>query len=134
MLVSHSKVRWVERKLSKLWSETKMFKRAVQTFLPVHCTSRLHNLEFLLPDHSVRYLGSFSSILFTGTAPFEHFGVPARQSYRMMSRRLSTRMQETEHRTGSVVCTEQRSKVGLKRCGCGAAGARRLQRLERVIE
>lgn len=35
----HSEMRWVERRLSKLWAETGKFKRVVQNFFP--CTARL---------------------------------------------------------------------------------------------
>lgn len=102
-------VRWVEKKLSRLGSDTEKSKRFDQRRSAPHSTSVLYNLRFDLLNHLVKDLERSGSLSCTDAATLEHFDVLARQSHRMTSRRPSTRMQKTVQKIKNAVCKVQRT-------------------------
>lgn len=67
-------------------------------------------------------------------APFEHFKVLRKQSYRMRFRRLSKRRQETVQNMESAVCRVQRTEDRLERSGSRGTRPKMRQRLVRREE
>lgn len=67
-------------------------------------------VEFHLLVHLVENLGRFESLNFTDAAPFENFNVLIKQSYRMTSRRRSTKMKKTVESMSNALMKIKKSK------------------------
>lgn len=125
VLVDHRDRRWREGELLRLRGEIREFKSVVEGAFASHCPSGLYTLKYHLLDHLVEDLERFGSISFMDAGPFEHFNVVIKQSYRMTSRRLTTRMDETVQRMGSAVDNVRRPR---ERRNVGGDGASVLKR------
>lgn len=93
--VDHREVRWKERKLSKLRSQTEKFKRVITRVAAPHCTSGLYTLSLSFFNHLVRDLDRSGSKQPTDVASFKLFNVSIRQPYRKTSQKISARVEET---------------------------------------
>lgn len=92
-----------------LRSRIRALNRVVERVPALHCPSGLYTLKFHLPKHLVKYLDTFASIHSTKTRPFEHLNLFIKQSYRLRSPLLSTRMQDADPIMGSIVHNLQRA-------------------------
>lgn len=121
VLADHWEMQWVLKKLPRHLSEIKGFKRIAQKASAPQCASRSYTSKPHLLDLSVKDLKRFGNMLFTDAELFEHLNVLTEQSYRMKSRELSTRMQETAQNMTSGVCRVQGTESRVDRYGCVAA-------------
>lgn len=78
VLVSHREIRWVDKELLKLRSQTEELKHIFHRVSAMRCTSVMYTLKFHLFDHLVGGLKKFESMSFTDAALFEHSDVPAK--------------------------------------------------------
>lgn len=73
----------------------------------------------------------FRSMSSTDASFFEHFNVLSKQSYRMISRWLLTRMRETVETMENEVCEERELEDEVQRRVCKAADPKKQQRMGR---
>lgn len=85
-----------------LWIETGDTKRLFEGVFALHCPFGLYILKCHLLDPLVENLERSESMASTDTRLSEQFKVLNEQSYRVMSRQLSTRRQETVRNTDST--------------------------------
>lgn len=90
-----------------------------------YCSFGLFPLKFHLPDHVQRELERSESFSSANDAPFEHFNLLKKQSYRMTSRLYSMGMYETVHNTSRALEGVRRGKSQVHGSGFGAVSLRK---------
>lgn len=95
-----------------LRSEITELKRVFEGEFASQCVSSLYTLKFHLLNHFLDDLERFESLSFTDAAPFEHFEVLLKQSYRMTSPRMSTRLEDTVENMGNALLKIRGPKRG----------------------
>lgn len=120
----------VERKLSGLRPEIEELKRVFKIFSASYCTSGLYTRKVHFLDHLVEDFKRFTSIPFSGAAPFQHLNVLNKQPYRIKAQRLCTRLQETVHTMESAMCRVRVAGGGVYRSLCVATVPETQQHLE----
>lgn len=68
-----------------------------------HCETELFTLKFHLVDHLADDSWQYRSLSFVDAAPFRYFNLEVKQSYIVISKRTSTRMDETVRVMDSVL-------------------------------
>lgn len=130
VLVVYREMPWVEGKLPKLQSGIEEFNPGLRRVFAPHCVSGSYTFKFHRLDHPVENLKRFGDMSCTDEAPFERLNKLIERSYRMTSRRLSTRMQETVLNMKNALFRVQRSEDGVDMSRSGAAVSKKQQRLE----
>lgn len=131
VLLDHTKMRWVQRELSKLWSDIEEVTRVFRHVFEPHCTYERYSLKQHFPHSRAEVLMRFESTSLVDAASFEPFTLVTEQLNRVKLRTLSTRSQETLPKMESAVCRVGGAEDGLGRSDCEAEGSRKYQRLEK---
>lgn len=131
VLVDHRAETLVEEKLMMLRCEIEEVKRLFERARASHCSLGFCTLTLHLLDNLVEDLERFGSTSSTDARPPEHINVLIKQSYKMTSRWLPTRLQNTVQNTGSAMQNVQKAEDGEAAAQCGEAVLNKRQRLEK---
>lgn len=94
LLFDHNGEAWAAEERAGLRLETLRLNTDLERLFTPHCLSGLYALSFYLSDHVVEDLERFESLSFTVAAPFEHYNLFSKQTWRTTSRRSLTRLYE----------------------------------------
>lgn len=97
LVLKPNEAEWTLGKLASLLLETSKLEASDEKIFATHCLSGIFILEFHLQDHGQEESKRSRSLWSTDARPLEQFIVLTEQSYRMTSRRCSTRVYETVH-------------------------------------